>query len=165
MTSIVNQAAFLKTSRNFPKDAHQMTVEMNKTYVDIANSVNIRTIGLFPTSKPALNGEEWFLTGNAKQQGLRQVYPFVGPLAANPFTIPHGINTADISQFTRIYGTFFATGGGSSFYYPLPYVDNFSSTNQVSLYVGITKIFIAIGAGFTPTIQSGVVVLEWIGDP
>jgi len=157
MTSIVNQAAFLKTSRNFPQDPHQLSVEINKTYVDIANSVNTRTIGLFPTSKPAINGEEWFVSGNQKQQGLRQVYPFTGPTS---LAIPHGIKLADIDRFVRMYGTF--TDG--TFWYSLPFVSVVDVKAQVSFYVDGANIQIYSGSS-APPVVSGTFVLEWLGKP
>jgi hypothetical protein len=156
--NVVNQVAYLKTSRNFPEDSKQLTTEVNKTYVDIASAVNSRTIGIFPATRPAINGEEWFIFGNRKQQGFRQVYPFTGPNLA--ITILHGINVPEISQFTRIYGTF--TDG--DFSYPIPYVSIVTPNNQVQLFVGQTKIFINSGGG-APTIDSGTIVLEWIAQP
>ena len=52
-SNLINQVAYLRTSREFPEELHQLTVEINKTYVDIANAVNARVIGLFPTNRPA----------------------------------------------------------------------------------------------------------------
>ena len=48
-TNVVNQMPYLQTSRNFPLEAQPLAVEVNKSYVDIANSVNNRMIGLYPT--------------------------------------------------------------------------------------------------------------------
>ena len=166
MNNFVNHSPYLRTSREFPEDdPNELSVEINKSYVDIAQTVNARTIGLFPSTRPAISGESWFLEGNQRQQGIRQSYPFTGPITGL-YSFPHNINTADISQFVRIWGTFFAIGAGSSsFYYPLPYVDVLAADNQVSLYVGLTKIFISVGTGFTPVIQFGQVTLEWISEP
>lgn len=153
-SNVVNQAPFLRTSRNFPEEAQPLSVEMNKSYVDIASSVNDRTIGIFPTSRPALTGEAWFLVGNRKQQTFRQAYPFTG--AGN---ITHGINLANISGFTRIFGSF--TNGTN--WYPLPYVDAAAATNQVQVVVTPTQIQITAGGG-APSITQGVVVLEWLSN-
>ena len=61
--NVSNQVAFLRTTRNFPlDDPQQLSVEINRSYVDIANAVNTRTIGIFPTNMAAQGGESWFLT-------------------------------------------------------------------------------------------------------
>lgn len=99
--NVSNQTSFLRTSREFPLESQPLSVELNKSYIDIAIAVNSRVIGIFPTNRAAITGESWFLT-NQKQQTLRQIYPFTA--AGN---IAHGINTATIFGFTRIYGAFF----------------------------------------------------------
>ena len=152
MNNVVNQIAFLRTSREFPEELHMLTVEVNKSYLDIANAVNSRTIGIFPVNRPAITGESWFLR-NQRQQTLRRVFTFNGNLAP----IPHGIDVADTSAFTRIYGTF--TNGTN--WYPLPYVDVIAVTNQVNVIVNQTNIVITRGAG-APAITFGIVVLEWL---
>jgi hypothetical protein len=154
-TNILNPVAFLRTSRNFPLDAQPLAVEVNKSYVDIANAVNSRTIGLFSTTRPAITGEEWFYFQNQKQQTFRQLYTFT---AAG--SIAHGINFANIAGFSRIYGTF--TNGTN--WYPLPYVDVVSATNQVNVIVTPTNIVITAGGGAPPAITNGFVVLEWLSN-
>ena len=153
-SNIANQVAYLRTSRNFPEDLKQLTVEVNKAYLDTANAMNARTIGLFPKNRAAITGEAWFLTTN-KQQTLRQVYTFTA--AGN---IAHGLTTAQLGGFTRIYGTF--TNGTN--WYPLPLVDVTAANNQVSLSVTPTNIVVTAGAGAPPTITSGYVVLEWLSN-
>ncbi len=69
-SNFVNQTAFLRTSREFPVEAELLTVELNKAYIDTANNVNARTIGLFPSTRPAQGGESWFITANQKQQNM-----------------------------------------------------------------------------------------------
>lgn len=152
----INNVPYLRTSREFPEDLHMLTVEINKSYVDIANAVNARTVGIFPTNKPCATGESWYIT-SARQQTLRQFYTFT---AAGP--IPHGINLAQIVGFTKIYGTFVDTSG---VWYPLPYVDVVNATNQVSVIVNANNIVITAGALSPPTIDSGTVVLEWLVEP
>ena len=92
MSTITNQVAYLRTSREFPADLYQISVESNKAYVDVAQCMNERIISLFPTTRPALNGENWLLSGNARQQCLRQVYQFTA--AGN---IAHGINLSNMN--------------------------------------------------------------------
>jgi hypothetical protein len=156
MNNVINQVAYLRTTREFPEEMHELTVEVNKSYVDIANAVNNRTISIFPTNRPAINGESWFVRNNQRQQGLRQVYNIVA--GASPILIPHGINFTRIFGFTRIYGTF--TNGTN--WYPLPYVNEVAANNQISIVVNSTNIVITSGAGTPPTISSGFVVLEWL---
>lgn len=157
--NIVNQVAFLRTSRNFPIDINQLTVEVNRAYVDTANKVNSRTIGIFTQNVASITGEEWFVNKtNQKQQGFRKAFPF----GASPTTIAHGLNTPPFQftalQFVRIWGTF--TDG--SIWYPLPYVDSTAANNQISLIVNNTNIVITPGGGTPPAISSGFVVLEWL---
>lgn len=129
---------------------------MDKCYIDIAIKVNERTIGLFAVNFPVVTGEQWYTSGsNQKQQTLRQLYTFTS--AGN---IAHGINTSQISGFTKIYGTF--TDG--SVWYPLPYVDVTAANNQVSLKVTSTNIVITAGGGSPPSITNGFVILEWLSN-
>jgi len=152
-TNIVNQVPFLRTSRNFPQDAQPLSVEINRSYVDTAEKVNDRVIGIFPTTRPAITGEKWFM-GGTHQQTLRQVYPISA--AGNT---AHNINFAQIYGFTRIFGTF--TDGTN--WYPLPYVDAAAATNQVEIIVTSAQIQITRGAG-APAITKGFVVLEWLSN-
>lgn len=148
-------APYLRTSRDFPEEPHQLSVELERSYIDIANVVNQRIIGNFPVNAPTVTGEAWFLRGgNSKQQTQRQVYTFSGA-----GTQAHGINTALISGFTRIYGTF-TTG---TLWGPLPYVSSTLVTDQIALSVDATNITIAAGAT-APTITSAFVVLEWLSN-
>jgi hypothetical protein len=155
---LVQQGPYLRVQRHFPtEDPQALSIEVDRAYCDTAAKVNSRTIGIFPLNKPANNGEQWFFNSknqtNTKYEGLRQIFQFT---AAG--SIPHGINLATIAGFTRIYGTF--TDGTN--WYPLPYVDVVSATNQVNVIVTPTNIVIAAGAGAPPTITNGFVVLEWL---
>ena len=149
--NVINQVAYLRTSRSFPEDLHQIAVECNKCYVDVANAVNARTIGLYPATRPAITGNSYFID-NQRQQSIRQIYTFT-----NAGSIPHGINTTSIWGFTAIYGTF--TNGTN--FYPLPYVDVVLATNQINVIVDPTNIVITAGAG-APVITKGIVILEWL---
>lgn len=154
MTSqFIQQSPYLRTSRNFPFETQPLIVELTRSYIDIASKVNDRTIGLYPTTRAAINGESWFITKDQRQQGFRQVYTFTA--AGN---IAHGLDLTKLSMFTKIYGTF--TDG--TIWYPLPYVNVVAANNQVSVTVTATNIVITVGGGAPPTISSGVVVLEWV---
>jgi hypothetical protein len=157
-SNIVNQVTYLRTTREFPQDAQSLATELNKAYIDTANVVNSRTIGIFPVNQPAISGETWFTAGtNQKQQGLRRVYPFT----AATLTQAHGIIISQISGFVRIWGTFVDAGG---VWYPLPFVSTVAAANQVSVQVNATNIVITVGAG-APAPVSGFVILEWLSNP
>lgn len=154
--NIVNQSPYLRTSRDFPEESHQLSVELERAYIDIAARVNDRTIGIFPVNRPCITGDSWYIQGQLRNQTLRQVY-----LVSGAGNIAHGINTSNIVGFTKIYGTF--TDG--SIWYPLPYVDVTAANNQVNIVVNSTNIVITAGGGSPPTISSGYVVLEWLSQP
>lgn len=153
MTSnIVNQVAFLRTTRNFPEDPHQLCVEINKSYVDIAGAVNSRTIGIFPVNRAAQDGEQWFIKNNQRQQGFRQVYTFTAAGA-----IPHNLNFNTIALFTKPFGSY--TDGTN--YYGAIYAGSVAIAGQVTFYITPTNIMVVRDPG-APVITSGIIVLEWI---
>jgi hypothetical protein len=155
MNSVVNQIAYLPTSRLFPQDPGLLVVELSKSYIDIATAVNNRIIAIFPTIRPALSGEEWFLSNNLKQQGFRQVYTFTTTTSIN-----HGINFSNISRFTHNYGEF--TDGTN--WYGLISGSNVAIAGQISFYLTPTQIVFLVGAG-APALTLGNIVLEWISQP
>lgn len=158
-TNVVNQTAYLRTSREFPEDVHQLTVEVNKAYVDTAAVVNTKETAIYPVSRPAINAQQWFLVANQRQQGLRQVYTFTS--VATP--INHGINLNTIANFTpRCYGTY----NDGTFSYGLIYGNGngVTVTGQIVFYLSTTQILFAADA-MAPTVTSGFIVLEWISAP
>lgn len=151
--SIIQQTPYLRVQRNFPVDAQSLSVELSKSYVDIANNVNNRTIGIFATNYPSVNGESWYVEGgNRRQQALRQVYPFTA--AGN---IAHGINTAQIGTFSKPSGSF--TDGTN--WYGAIYASNMAIAGQVTFYITPTNIVVLSGAG-APAIVNGLIILEWL---
>lgn len=162
MNDVINKGPFLRTSRSFPVDSKLMQSEMNRSYVDIAHKVNSRTIGFFTIDRSIVNGEQWFITQNQKQQGLRQVYRWDDTLlVGSVITIAHGINFMSLTNFIRIWGTFF----DSTNWQTLPYVDVVNVTNQITVEVNKTNIVITKGAGSPPTATNGLVILEWLANP
>ena len=155
--NVLNSTPYLRTSREFPyDDPQELSVEISKTYVDIANAMNNRTIGLFPTVKPAVTGNTFFISAQRQNRTLRQVYTFT-----SAGSLPHGINISDIGGFVSITGTF--TDG--SVWYPLPYVSEIAANNQVSIKVTSSNIVITSGGGTPPSITKGFVILEWLSSP
>ncbi len=154
--NVVNQVAFLRTSRNFPEELKQLTVEVNKAYIDIANTINARTIGIFPVNRPAITGESWFVDKNKRQQGFRQVYTFTTTV-----NIAHGINFDEVYAFVRNWGEFTDSATGN--WYGLLHGSTIAIAGQRSFYLTPTDIVFLAGAG-APPLTSGQIVLEWISD-
>ena len=156
--NIANQVAYLRTTRNFPTAVNELTLEINKAYVDIANTVNNRIIGLFPTNRYVITGESWFINNNQRQQTLRQVYNFGSIAPGAVSTQAHEI--INLTQFTRIWGTCVTNLPD---FRPIPYASVAPNAN-IDLRVDATNIIIANGAA-GPTINSALVILEWLSQP
>lgn len=150
-TNIINQVAYLPTSRNFPREVNQLIVELDKSYIDIANAVNNRIISIFPTNVAAINGESWFLN-NERQQGFRQIYS-INNFAA----FDHNLNFNSIATFTAIRGI----GFDGANYYPIPYINPSTPAASVGIYVTTTQVTF-IKPSPSPAIVSGIIILEWI---
>lgn len=154
MNNVVNQVAYLRTSRNFTQDPEELITQLTKCYIDIANAVNNRTISIFPTNRPAVTGESWFINRNQRQQTLRQVYSFT-----TKSNIAHGIDLSSIENITRTFGEF---TDGTNWYGLIP-ASNVAIAGQVSFYLSPTNIVFLTGAG-APVLTKGTIVLEWLSD-
>lgn len=172
MTSqIVNQSPYLRTSRSFPEESKNLSGELSKTYLDIANSVNDRTIGLFPTLQPAITGESWFLNTNARQQSLRRVYTFT-----TTADIEIGFKLTTISEFSRFFGIYTdviltTPPTPPSNWYGLIPATSVAIPGQISFFVTVNGasttsdvIRFVVGAG-APALTKGKIVLEWLAFP
>lgn len=172
MTSqIVNQVAFLRTSRSFPDAEKDLKGELSKTYLDVANAVNDRTIGLYPTLGPATTGNSYFLNSNARQQSLRRVYSFTTTV-----DIEIGFKLTTISQFVQFFGIYtdvIVTTPPTSptNWYGLIPATSVAIAGQISFYVTVNGasttsdvIRIVVGAG-APALTYGTIVLEWLAFP
>lgn len=154
-TGIINQVAYLRTTREFPEDLHALALEANKAYLDTAAAVNARTIGIFTTNRPSLTGESYFLKGNQRQQAFRQVYQFT-----TTTSITHGITVTDSNQFIHCYGSY--TDGTND--YGLFYASSIAIAGQITFHITATQIVFHVGAG-APALTSGRIVLEWLSQP
>jgi hypothetical protein len=157
MTSnIINRDPYLRTTREFPEELHQLSIECNRAYRDTAATVNDRTIGIYPTGNPAITGDQYFLTAGTKQQSLRKVFLFNSTANINT-----NIKVTDPSQFIRAFGAY--TDGTNC--YGLIYGSNVAIAGQISFYIDCStstkNIIFETGAG-APTLTSGKLVLEWI---
>jgi len=151
---LTNVSPYLRTSRSFPEDLHEISIEINKAYIDIALCVNQRTIGIFPSNKPCNNGETWYFDSNGRHQGFRQIYTFT---SFNP--IPHGLDFININTFSRNYGEY--TDGTN--WYGLISGTSVLIPGQVVFYVTPTNI-VFVQNGTQPTITKGILVLEWLSN-
>ena len=150
---IANPGSFLRTSRSFPEDLHEISIEIDKSYIEIAQAVNIRTIGIFPTNIPIVTGESWFFTGQ-KQETLRQMFSFSSTTSIN-----HNLNLSRIFAFSRTFGEY---TDGTNWYGLIPGT-SVAIPGQISFYVTPTQIVFVVGAG-APALTKGNIVLEWISN-
>lgn len=153
---------YLRQQFQFPdEDVKTLANQVDHIYVDIAQKVNNRTIGLHAKGFSCINGESWYLSGSSqRQQALRQIYTFTGT-----GSLLHGIDVLAISQFTKCMGSF---KSGNN-YYGAIYGSNIAIAGQVSFYITSNSapgtldgtIVILAGAG-APAITNGIIILEWM---
>lgn len=154
--TFVNSTPYLRTTRDFPEDMHLISIEMNKAYLDIANAVNQRVIGVFPVNKYVATGETYFITGSQKQQTFRRVFSFT-----TTASIAHNINFDTIYGMSKGYGAY--TDGTN--WYGLIFGSNTAIAGQISFYLSPTQIVFLVGAGAPSTVNlQGTLVIEWISD-
>lgn len=152
MTTQTQKSPYLRAQRLFPPDdLRALANENDHAYIDIANKVNERVIGIFAVNNPIVTGESWFITGQ-KQQSLRQVFTFTAAGA-----ITHGINFASITGFTRGFGSY--TDGTN--WYGVIFGTSVAIAGEVSFYITPTTIVVLLGAG-APAITRGILVVEWL---
>jgi len=153
INNVVNRVPFLRTSREFPEEMHMLTVQINKSYLDIATAVNDRIIGIFATNAPAITGESWFVT-SFRQRTFRKIFVFTTTTA-----IPHELDHfyASIPYFTRIWGEF--TDGTN--WYGIIGGSNVAIAGQISIYVDPININFLVGAG-APALTKGIIILEYM---
>jgi hypothetical protein len=147
----INPSPYLRTSRNFPLETQPLAVEINKSYVDIANAVNAKVIGSYTANISTITGERWALSGNQIQQTLRQVYTFT-----NTTAIDHNIRS-----FTQISPASYGEYTDGTNYYGLPFLTSVAVAGLISFYVTTTQILFLTGAG-APALTSGMITLEWL---
>ena len=153
---IINQVGFLRTSREFPEEIHQLSIEINRSYVDIANTVNARTIAIFAVNRPAQTGESWYFS-STRNQGLRQVYEFGAILAGATLNISYSI-----SGFNRLIRLFGAVKTATD-ERPIPFVSATDPTGNIEVRLNTSANQIVIVNGATaPAIVSGQIVFEWL---
>lgn len=155
MSKIVNEVAYIKSSREFPADLGQLATILTRAYPEIANAINERTIGLFPSNRSAITGNAYYLFQNKKQQSLRQTYTFTATT-----NIPHGIDFLQVAYIGAMYGQY--TDGTN--WYGLIAGTSVAIAGQISFYLTGTNIVFVLGAG-APALTKGIIVIEWISQP
>ena len=127
--------------------------------MDTANAVNNRIISIFPTNRPAINGENWFVEKNQRQQGLRQVYTFT-----TTADISIGFKFSKVNRFSRFFGTY---TDGTNWYGLIP-ATSVAIPGQIGFFIfqdvtstATDQIRFTLGAG-APPLTSGTIVLEWL---
>ncbi|HEX5553454.1 MAG TPA: hypothetical protein VFX43_09420 [Chitinophagaceae bacterium] len=166
MSNNVTSVPLLQNHRQFPMDSVNLRETLNKMYLDVATTVNLREIAVYDVFL-ALNGQQWFssstdianrsgLSSSPRRQGQRQVFTFDTINAGATKTIIHGIS--GITLVTRLYGNVITANPD---FRPLPFSDITNVTNQISIYNDATNIYVINGAT-APQITSGFVVLEFL---
>ena len=152
------QSPYLREQRQFPfTDIKDLANQSDQSYVDIASKVNARIIGTFALNAQTATGERWYLQGQPKpQQTLRQIYKF----SDGNLTIAHGIKFSSLTNFTIISGTFF---DGTN-WCTLPYIDVTAANNQINVKVNSSSIVITKGSGSPPSIQNGLLIIQWLSN-
>jgi hypothetical protein len=156
MTNIINQVAYIKSSREFPADLGQIANILTRSYPEIAAAINERTIGLFPITRPAVTGNAYYLFRNQKQQSLREVYTFTSTAP-----IDHGINFNEVSYIGAMYGQY---TDGTNWYGIIPGT-SIAIPGQLVFYLSPTQIIFVPGGGTMPALTKGIIVIEWISQP
>lgn len=152
--TLQQQSPFLRQQRSFPIDNMQaLGVELDRSYIETAQIVNDRIIGVFTVGNFSVSGESWYLNGSSrKQQGLRRVYQFTA--AGN---IPHGLNWSSVSQITHPSGSY--TDGTN--WYGAIYSSDAGIAGQVTFYVTSVNIVVTVDAA-APVPTSGTIILEFL---
>ncbi len=152
MSNIINQVAYIKSSREFPENLQQISNILTRSYVEIAAAINDRTIGLFPSNRPAITGNSYYIFQNRRQQSLRQVYTFT-----TTSNIPHNIDTTTTPYIGAMYGQY----TDDTNWYGLIAGSSVAIMGQISFYLSPTEIIFVVDAG-APALTKGIIVIEWI---
>lgn len=152
MTSTIqNQVSYLRVQRQFPEEISALRVELDKAYLDIANAVNSRVIGLFSVTQSTVTGESWFLTSK-RRQTLRKVFTFTSTAS-----IAHGISFTTNFTISKMWGQY---TDGTNWFGIIPGT-SVAVAGLLQFYLTPTQIVFAAGAGI-PALQRGIIIVEYL---
>lgn len=139
-----------------PEDKSSFQSEIKRTLEDHAKMVNRKDTGSYDLIEQIINQQFFGANPQNKRFVYRKVFSFGAIAAGVALPIAHGI--AGTLTFTRIYGTINTAFPDDR---PLPYVDTFLVTNQVSVLRNGANMIIQNGAT-APAIVSGLLIIEYI---
>lgn len=151
------QNAFLITSRKFPQDPVELESVLTKSYTEIAQAINARTIGLYEIIQTT-TGNRYFSSGDPqnRRQSFRKLFPFDAIVAGDTEIINHGISGT--ITFVKIFGTCNTDAPDSR---PIPYTSITNVDEQIQINVTTSQIIIMNGAG-ADNITNGIITLEYL---
>lgn len=158
----VSQSLLLVTSKKFPvHKSEDLEPALSKAWVDTAQAVNARTIGIFNTNSITI-GDKYYNNSNPLQlrQAYRKVFSFSTISAGSTLTIAHAIS--GITEIVHLYGNCITDASVilTAKYEPLPFVST-TLNEQVSIYMNDTLITIVNGSG-NNNILSGTIIVEYL---
>jgi hypothetical protein len=152
MNENTQKSPFLPLQRNFlHKNTNDLTVVLDKSYVEIASRVNERSIGIYAPGNAITTGDKYYMQGQP-ESSQRCLYM----VSSAPTTIPHNIDMQNINVITKMYGQY--TDGTS--WYGLIADDNKGITNQITFSLDQTNINVLSTGTPNPLIR-GIIVIEW----
>ncbi len=153
----IKSSPLLSGTRYFPEDSLLLQREIINAYVDIANAVNAREIGIYSLQQE-VTGQKFFIQRNSASSDVGRKCFQIPSILNGTTTIPHGIDIQGITVFTHIYGT--ATNPSTSFL-PIPYVNVGTPANGIQLSVNATNIVLTTTSA-DYTAYSAVIILEFV---
>lgn len=162
----VAQSLLLVTSKKFPVNVpEELESILSKAWVDTAQAVNVRTIGIFNTNAITI-GDKYYSTSitDASQlrQAYRQVFPFGAIAAASAITI--NFDMSQITQCVNISGCV-VTDDNTSKFRAINWTSCTDVTEQIQVDFDSTStpntIIVTVGAA-APNVVSGFVNVEYL---
>jgi len=157
------RSPYLREQRQFPwEDVKSLSNQMDQAYIDIANKVNLRTIGVYAVNNQVITGNKYYIQGSTQaQQSLRQIFVFTSTA-----TITTNIDLTQVYQFNQGYGSY--TDGTN--WYGLIFGTNGGSINaQISFYIQPVTIagrpnsqIVFIVNVNAPPLTYGSITLDWL---
>lgn len=138
------------------EDQKTFQSEVKRLAEDHAKMINRKDTGSYDLIEQIINQQFFGANPQTKRFVYRKVFSFGAIAAGANLAIAHGL-TGTLT-FTRIYGTINTAFPDDR---PLPYVDTFAVTNQVSVLRNGANMIIQNGAT-APAIVSGILVIEYI---